>query len=70
MYLGRKLTNGNEVNHEIMGGIHSEHASCYSVKKLSSHLHSKMLKIGVDKTIILLPIVLYECGMWSLSLVE
>jgi hypothetical protein len=45
--------------------------ACYhSVQNLlSSHLLSKNLKIRIHKTIIL-PVVLYECETWSLTLRE
>jgi hypothetical protein len=43
---------------------------CYhSVQNLSSQLLSKKLKIRIYKTIIL-PVVLYGCETWSLTLRE
>jgi hypothetical protein len=36
---------------------------------LSSHLLSRSIKVKIHKTIIL-PVVLYECGTWSLTLRE
>jgi hypothetical protein len=45
-------------------------ACCYSVQNiLSSHLISKTLKIKIYKTVIL-PVVLYGCKTWSLTLRE
>jgi hypothetical protein len=45
--------------------------ACYhSVQKLlSSHLLSENIKIKIYKTIVL-PVVLYECETWSLTLRE
>ena len=44
--------------------------ACYSLEKiLLSHLLSKKLKVYTYKTIIL-PVVLYGCEIWSLSLRE
>ena len=43
----------------------------YSLEKiLSSRLHSKKLKVKTYKTINLLPVVLYGCETWSLTLKE
>jgi len=45
-------------------------ACCYSVQNLlSSNLLSKNLKINIYRTIIL-PVVLYGCETWSLTLRE
>ena len=44
--------------------------ACYSLEKiLSFHLFSKKLKVNTYKTIIL-PVVLYGCETWSLTLRE
>jgi hypothetical protein len=69
-YLGiATLRNRNKVNGEIRRRMNCDNA-CYSVQKLlSSHVLPKMLKLRMFKTIIL-PLVLYECETWSLTLRE
>jgi hypothetical protein len=52
---------------EIRRRLNSGRAFCHSVQ--SSHLLSKNLKIGIYKTIAL-PVVLYECETWSVTLRE
>jgi hypothetical protein len=48
----------------------SGNACCHSVQKLLSfRLLSKIVKIRIYKSIIL-PVILYECEIWSLSLME
>jgi hypothetical protein len=65
-YLGTTVTNKNCIYEEIK----SRRYSCYdSVQSLLSSLHSKYLKVKVYKTIIL-PVVLYGCGTWSVTLRE
>ena len=54
-YLGVTVTNTNDIRDEI--------------KILSSHLLSKKLKVNTYKTIIL-PVVLYDCETWPLTLRE
>ena len=50
--------------------MNMENACYYSLEKvLSSHLLSKKLKVKTYKTIIL-PVVLYGCETWSLTLKE
>ena len=50
--------------------IWSGNACCYSVQnRLSSRLLSKNLKIKIYRTVIL-PVVLYGCETWSLTLRE
>jgi hypothetical protein len=69
-YLGTKLTNQNSIAEEIKSRLRSGNACYYSVQNLlSSRLLSKNLKIKICRTIIL-PIVLYECETWSLTLRE
>jgi hypothetical protein len=69
-YLGMTLTNQNDIHDEIKSRLNSGNASYYSVKNLlSSHLISKNLKIKIYKTVIL-PVVLYGCETWSLTLRE
>jgi hypothetical protein len=69
-YLGTILTNQNGIHDEIKNGLNSGNACYYSVQNLlSSHLISQNLKIKVHKTVIL-PVVLYGCETWSLTLRE
>ena len=65
-YLGTNLTNQNSIPEEIKSRLRSGNA-CYHF--LSSRLLSKNLKIKIYRTIIL-PIVLYGCETWSLTLRE
>jgi hypothetical protein len=68
-YLGTTLTNENSIQEEIKNRLKSGNA-CYSVQNLwSSSLLSKNIKIKIYKTIIL-PVVLYGCESWSLTLRE
>jgi hypothetical protein len=67
-YLGTTLTNQNDINDGIKSRLNSGNACYYSVQNLlSSCLISKDLKIKLYKTVILL-VVLYGCGTWSLTL--
>ena len=69
-YLGVTLTNTNNIHEEIKHRINIGNACYYSLDKiLSSCLLSKKLKVNTYKTIIL-PIVLYGCETWSLTLRE
>ena len=69
-YLGTTLTNKNSIQEEIKSRLKGGNACCYSVQNiLSSSLLSKKLKIKLYRTIIL-PIVLYGCKNWSLTLRE
>jgi hypothetical protein len=68
-YLGTTLTNQNDIHDEIKSKLNSGNAYCFSVNLLSSRLISKNLKIKIYKTVIL-PIVLYGCETWSLTLGE
>jgi hypothetical protein len=69
-YLGTTLTNQNDIHDEIMSRLNSGNACYYSVHNLlSSRLISKILKIKIYKTVIL-PVVLYGCETWSLTLRE
>jgi hypothetical protein len=65
-YLGMTLTNQNDIYDEIKSRLNSGNACYYS---LSSHLISKNLKVKIYKTVIL-PVVLYGCETWSLTLKE
>ena len=69
-YLGTTLTNQNSIQEEIKSRLKSENACYHSVQNLlPSCLLSKNLKIKIYRTIIF-PVVLYECGTWSLTLRE
>jgi hypothetical protein len=69
-YLGTTLTNQNSIQEEINSRLKLGNACYYSVKNiLSSSLLSKKLKIKIYRTIIL-PVALYGCETWSLTLRE
>ena len=66
----KTLTNQNSNQEEIKSRLKSENACYHSVQNLlSSSLLSKNLKIKIYRTIIL-PVVLYGCETWSLTLRE
>jgi hypothetical protein len=69
-YLGATLTNQNSIQEEIKSTMKPGNAWYYSVQNLLSHsLLSKNLKTKIY-TIIILPVVLYGCETWSLTLRE
>jgi hypothetical protein len=69
-YLGMTLTNQNDIHDEIKSTLNSRNACSYLLQNLvSSCLISKNLKIKMYKTVIL-PVVLYGCETWSLTLEE
>jgi hypothetical protein len=69
-YLGTTLTNQNSIPEEIKSRLRTGNACCHSVQNLlPSGLLSKNLKIKICRTIIL-PVVLYGCETWSLTLRE
>jgi len=69
-YLGTTLTHQNSIPEEIKRRVRSGNACYHSVQnRLSSRLLSKNLKIKLYRTIIL-PVVLYGCETWSLTLRE
>jgi hypothetical protein len=69
-YLGTAITNQNGIQEEIKRRLNSGNACYHLVQNLlSSHLLSKNIKIGIYKTVIL-PVVLYGCKTWSLTLRE
>jgi hypothetical protein len=69
-YLGMIVTNQNLIEGEIKRKLNSANACSHSVQNLLySRLLSKNLKIRIYKTIIL-PVVLYGCETWSLTLRE
>jgi len=69
-YLGTTSTNQNSIAEEIKSRLRSGNACYYSVQNLlSSRLLCKNLKIKIYRTIIL-PVVLYGCEAWLLTLRE
>jgi hypothetical protein len=69
-YLGTTVTNQNLLQKEIKWRLNSGNACYHSVQNLlSSLLLSKNLKMRIYK-IIILPVVLYGCETWSLTLRE
>jgi hypothetical protein len=69
-YLGTTLTNQNSIQEEVKSRLKLWNACYYSVQNLLfSRLLSKNLKIRIYRTIIL-PVVLYGCETWSLTLKE
>jgi hypothetical protein len=67
-YLGTTVTNQNLIQEEIKRRLNSGNARYHSVQDLlSSRLLSKNVKVRIYKTIIL-PVVLYGCETWSLTL--
>ena len=69
-YLETTLPNKNSIQEEIKSRLKVGNAYYYSVQNLlSSSLLSKKVKIKIYRTIIL-PVVLYGCETWSLTLRE
>ena len=69
-YLGTTLTNQNSIAEENKSRLQSGNAFYHSVQNLlSSRMLSKNLKIKIYRTVIL-PVVLYDCETWSLTLRE
>jgi hypothetical protein len=67
-YLGTTIVNNNFIQEKIKMRLNLGNACCHSVQNLlSSHLFSENIKIRIYETIIL-PVVLYECVTWSLTL--
>jgi len=70
IYLGTTIMNQNSIEEEIKCSVKSGNACYHSVQNpLSSSLLSKNIKIKTYRTIIL-PVVLYGCDTWSLTLRE
>jgi hypothetical protein len=64
------VTNQNLIQEEIKRRLSSGNACYHSVQSLlSSRLLSKNVKMRIYKTIIL-PVILYGCETWSLTLRE
>jgi hypothetical protein len=69
-YLGTTLTGQNCIHEEIKSRLNSGNACYHSVQSLlSSRLLSRNVKVKIYKTIIL-QVVLYGCGTFSLTLRE
>jgi hypothetical protein len=69
-YLETAVTNQYLIQEELKRKLNSGNACYHSVQNLlASRLLSKNLKIRIYKTIVL-PVVLYGCETWSLSLRE
>jgi hypothetical protein len=69
-YLGTTLTDQNHMHEEIKSRLNSGNACYHSIQSLlSSRLLSRNLKVKIYKTIVL-PVVLYGCETWSLTLRE
>jgi hypothetical protein len=69
-YLGTTVTNEYSIQEEIKRTLSLGNACYHSVQSLlSSRLLSKNLKMRIYKTIIL-PVILYGCKTWSLTLKE
>jgi hypothetical protein len=69
-YLGKALTNRNSIHAEIKSRLKSRNACYRSVQNLLfSRLLSKYTNIRVYRTVVL-PVVLYGCVTWSLTLTE
>jgi len=69
-YLGTTLTDQNSIEEEIKSRLNSGNVCYHSVQNLlSSSLLSKNLKIKIYRTIIL-PVILYGCETWSLTMRE
>jgi hypothetical protein len=68
--LGTTVTDQNCIHEEIKSRLNAGNACYHSVQsRLSSRLLSKNVKVKIYKTIIL-PVVLYGCEAWSLTLRE
>jgi hypothetical protein len=69
-YLGKTLMDQNCMHEEINSRLNSGNARYHSVQSLlSSRLLSRNLKVKIYK-IVILPVVLYGCETWSLTLRE
>ena len=68
--MGTTVAYQNSIHYEIKSRLQSGNACCHSVQNvLSSSLLSRNIKIKIHRTIIL-PVVLYGCETWSLTLRE
>ena len=68
--MGTALNNQNSIQEEIKSRLNSGNACCHSVQNIGYYsLLPKNLKIKIYRNIIL-PVVLYGCENWSLTLRE
>jgi hypothetical protein len=67
-YFGTTVTNQNLIQEEIKRRLNSANAYCHSVQNIYLHI-CYLIKIRMYKTKIL-PVVLYGCETWSLTLSE
>ena len=68
--VGHELRIFNEMHKEIKHRLNSGNACYYALQELlSSQLLSKNIKLKINKTVIL-PVILYECETWTLTLRE
>jgi hypothetical protein len=68
-YLGTTLTDQNCMQEELKSRLKSGNACYHSVQSLLSFHRSRNVKVKIYKTIIL-PVVLYGCETWSVTLRE
>jgi hypothetical protein len=68
-YLGTTIINKNLIQEEIKRRLNTDNARYHSAESSSSRLLPKNIKIKIYNTIIL-PVVLYVCETWSLTLRE
>jgi hypothetical protein len=69
-YLGTTLTDQNYIHEEIKSRLNLENTCFHSVQSLlSSRLSSRNLKVKIYK-ITILPVILYRCETWYLTLRE
>jgi len=69
-YLGTTLRNQNSMQEEMKNRLKSGNACYHSVQNfLSSSFLSRNVKVKIHRTIIL-PVVVYGCETWSLTLRE
>jgi hypothetical protein len=69
-FLGTTVTNQNFIQEEIKRRLNSGNTCYHSIQnRLSYRLLSKNVQIRIYKTIIL-PVILYGCETWSLTLRE
>jgi hypothetical protein len=70
-YLGTTLTDQNCMHEEIKSRQNLGNACYHLVQSLlSSHLLSRNLKVKIYNKTIILPVVLYGCETWSVTLRE
>jgi hypothetical protein len=68
-YLGTTLTDQNCKHEEIKSRLNQGMLATIRFSLLSSRLLSRNVTVKIYKTVIL-PVVLYGCGTWSLTLRE